>query len=63
MFEKCDADQDGVLTYKEFRTMLASRTLDLKLSDHEMEVLASAADADADGYITYVSHIGCSLSS
>eukprot|EP00730_Choanoeca_flexa_P018551 TRINITY_DN9023_c0_g1_i3.p1 TRINITY_DN9023_c0_g1~~TRINITY_DN9023_c0_g1_i3.p1 ORF type:complete len:900 (+),score=263.76 TRINITY_DN9023_c0_g1_i3:174-2873(+) len=53
VFQKCDADQDGVLTYQEFRTMLDSKTLDLKLSETEIEILTSAADSDDDGYITY----------
>jgi Ca2+-binding EF-hand superfamily protein len=54
VFQNSDRNNDGVLDYDEFRLVLNSKTLNLRLSETEVELICREADTDGDGHITYV---------
>ena len=53
VFRNADRDGNGVLDREEFWSVLKSKTLNLNLSEEEMEEIQHMGDADGDGVITY----------
>ena len=53
VFQQADHDNNGTLDVNEFWSVLNSKSLNLKLSQTEMNSILEAADVDKDGVITY----------
>jgi hypothetical protein len=53
VFRNADLDHSGTLNRDEFWSVLKSKTLDLNLSNEEMEDMQRLADSDGDGLIKY----------
>ena len=51
LFKSCDTDKSGVLEMPEFKFCLES--LDLKLTEAEINALMASADADGSGTIDF----------
>ncbi len=53
VFRNADRDNNGKLDRDEFWSVLKSKTLNLNLSEEEMQEIQRLGDADGDGFITY----------